>query len=183
MVAQAESPGKKIVSDLLHQAGHQVLFESNSIDQTLWQVRSSYCDLVIIDSALEGSKALKTAGIIDEERLAAVLLLADTDKLPGVRRFHYLIRPVSYNNLIPAVEASLLYWRRELAFREQIRKLEDKLETRKLQEKAKGLLIEKLGLNEAKAHRVIQQEAMNRGITLKEMAIKIIDKPFERGGK
>lgn len=175
IVASASVPEKNFINDSLVRAGHQVVAETNNMSHTFRRTRSLYCDLVIVDSNLDGGKGLKTASIISEDHLAAVLLLVDGDLFPVAKSFHYLIRPLFYNTLIPAVEAALWHWQRELAMQEQIRILEEKLKTRQLLDRAKGILIDKLKLSENEAHHFIQKEAMNTGSTLRQIATEIIN--------
>ncbi len=174
IVASASIPEKNLVVDCLRRAGHQVVAETSDMNHTFRRARSLFCDLVIVDANLDGGKGLKTASIINEDHLAAVLLLVDSEVFPSARSFHYLIRPIYYYTLIPAVEAALLHWQKELALQEQIKKLEDKLETRKILDKAKGILIDRLKITENEAHRFIQKEAMKRGATLRQIAAEII---------
>ncbi|MEN6326417.1 MAG: ANTAR domain-containing protein [Syntrophomonas sp.] len=174
IVASASIPEKNLVVDCLRRAGHQVVAETTDMSHTFRRARSLFCDLVIVDANLDGGKGLKTASIISEDHLAAVLLLADSEVFPSARSFHYLIRPIYYYTLIPAVEAALMHWQKELALQEQIKKLEDKLETRKILDKAKGILIDRLKISENEAHRFIQKEAMKRGATLRQIATEII---------
>lgn len=174
IVADDIQPERKMIVDTLRHAGHLISAETTDMNQTFRRSRSLYCDLVIIDSGLEGGKGLKTATIISEDQLAAVLLLVDREVFPQAH-FHYLIKPINYNNLIPAVEAALMYWRREEELREQIRKLKENLETRKLVDKAKGILMKQMGISESEAHRWIQKEAMNGGKSLSQAAREIIE--------
>ncbi|CFX56114.1 Signal transduction response regulator, antiterminator [Syntrophomonas zehnderi OL-4] len=175
IIASASVPEKKFLNDSLVRAGHHVIAESNNMSHAFRRTRSLDCDLVIVDNNLDGGKGLKTASIISEDHLAAVLLLVDGEMFPATKSFHYLIRPIYYNTLIPAVEAALWHWQRELAMQEQIRTLEEKLKTRKLLDRAKGILIDKLKLSENEAHHFIQREAMNSGSTLRQIATEIIN--------
>ncbi len=176
LVASSAAAERKLIIDILRRAGHTVNAETADIAHTLRRTRSLFPDLVIVDNGLDGARGLKAAEIIAQDQLAAVLVLVDSDIFPQARNYHYLIRPVNHSSLIPAVEAALYYWRRESELREQIRKLEDTLETRKLTDKAKGLLIDKMGMSEHEAHRFIQKEAMKRSITLRQVAVEILEK-------
>lgn len=178
IIADALLNEQKIMMDILRKAGHQVVAVTNDMGHTLRRTRTLYCDLVIVDQNLEGGKGLKTASILGEDHLAAVLLLVDSDVFPQARRFHYLLKPLDYHTLIPAVEAALMYQKRELDLQEQIRELQDKLETQKIVDRAKGKLIDKLGITEAEAHRIIQKSAMNHGLSLKQLAIDILNKEY-----
>jgi response regulator NasT len=174
ILANAVPAEQKMMSEVLKRAGFQVVAETNNMSQTFRRARALFCDLVIVDSALEGGKGWKTASVIEEDQLAAVLILVSRDISLQERRFHYLIKPVFAENLIPAVEAALMYWQRQLDLREKIMKLEDRLETRIILDKAKGTLIDTLGISENEAHRFIQKEAMKRGISLKQVASEVL---------
>lgn len=176
LIAHDSLPERKIIIDVLRKAGYQVAAETTDMAHTLRRIRSLYCDLVIVDSAMDGGKGSKTAEIIHEDQLAAVILLVDNEVSYLARRFHYLIKPVNYDKLIPAVESAIMYWGRENDLRKQIKRLQEQLETRKILDKAKGLLIDSMGLNESEAHHFIQKEAMNRSLTLKQVALEIMEK-------
>lgn len=163
------------MSSILQRAGYQVTAETDSIGQTLRKVRSLYCDLLIIDSGLDGGKGYKLAEIADQDRLAAVLMLMDTDVAYFQQEFAYIIKPIRSENLVPAVKSVLWNWRREEALRRRISQLEDKLETRIIMDKAKGILMDVQGWTEEQAHRYIQKEAMNHGITARQMAALILE--------
>lgn len=176
IVADDIVPERKMIVETLRHAGYQISAETADMNHTFRRTRTLYCDLVIVDSNLEGGKGLKTAAVISEEQLAAVLLLADRDVFPQLHQFHYLMKPLNYDNLIPAVEAALMYRQREMELKEEIRKLKETLQTRKLLDKAKGILIARMDMSEDEAHRWIQKEAMNRGQTLRQVAQAIIGK-------
>jgi len=175
IIADDILPERRMIADTLSRAGHQITAETEGMNHTFRRLRTLYCDLVIVDSGLDGGKGLKTATIISEDQLAAVLLLVDRELYPRMHQFHYLMKPLNYNNLIPAVEAALMYWNREVELREEIRKLKETLQTRKLLDKAKGILIAQMGINEGQAHRWIQIEAMNHGKNLRQVAQEVID--------
>lgn len=181
IVANPSAAERKMIVEFLRKAGHQVVAETSDMGHTFRRARSLFCDLVIVDSDLEGGTGLKTATIVEEDQLAAVLLLVNSDSDPHAKRFHHLIKPLYDYTLIPAVESALLFWRRQNELQAQIRRLEDKLETRKLADKAKGILIDKMNLSENDAHRFIQKEAMQRGATLRQVAAEIIAKLGTKG--
>lgn len=160
---------------MLRRAGYQVVAETDSVSQTLRKIRSLYCDLLIVDSGLEGGKGNKLAEIVDQDLLAGVLLLVDNDVTYLNHESAYVIKPVSSEKLLPAVQSVLWNWHRESILRQRIRQLEDKLETRVIMDKAKGLLMDVNGWSEEQAHRYIQKEAMNRSITARQMSALILE--------
>lgn len=174
IVAHPSAAERKIIVDILRRAGHQVVAETSDMGHTFRRARTLYCDLAVVDSGLEGGTGIKTATIIEEDQLAAVLFLASSDNDQYAKRFHYLVKPIYDYTLVPAVESALLFWKRQNDMMSRIRQLEDKLETRKMVDKAKGILMEKGAMSENDAHRFIQKEAMRRGATLREVAAEIL---------
>ena len=176
IVASAVAAERKLLTDMLRRAGFQVMAETTDIGHTLRRIRSLYCDLIIIDQDLDGAKGSKLADIITQDRLAAVILLSDNEVSRLNRPGHYLIKPISSEKVIPAVEAALWYWKRESELRERIRKLEERLETRIVMDKVKGLLIDINGCSESEAHHFIQKEAMNHSLSLRQAALLIAER-------
>lgn len=180
LIADSTGIQRAQIADALKHAGYQVVAEVGDMGQALRKTRTLMCDLVIIDSALDGGKGIKTAQIIDEDQLAAVLLLVNREVLVNATRLPYLVKPVYDYTLIPAVETALLYWQRYSQLKSEILKLEEKLETRKVVDRAKGMIMTKLHLSEPEAHRFLQKEAMNRGLTLMQVAREAIRRLDEK---
>ena len=176
IVASAVSAERKLIADILRRAGFQVMAETSAASHTLRRIRSLYCDLIIIDKGLDGGKGSKLAEIVTQDQLAAVILLVDNDISHLDRKGHYLIKPVSSEKIIPAVESALWYWKRESELRARIRKLEEKLETRIVIDKVKGLLMDVNGWSESEAHHFIQKEAMNHSLSLRQAALLIAER-------
>lgn len=180
LIADTMGAQRFLIAEALKRAGYQVIAEVGDMGQALRKTRTLMCDLVIVDAALEGGKGLKTASIIDEDRLAAVLLLVNREAQVSNTRLPYLVKPIYDYTLIPAVETALIYWQRYGQLRTEITKLEEKLEARKLIDRAKGLLISRLHMQEPEAHRFLQKEAMNRGLTLPQVAREVINRLEEK---
>ncbi|MGE5455027.1 MAG: ANTAR domain-containing response regulator [Methylocystaceae bacterium] len=174
LIADSVGTQRTQISEALKRAGYQVVAEVADMGQALRKTRSLLCDLVVVDANLEGGKGLKTALIIDEDQLAAVLLLVNREALVNATKLPYLVKPVYDYTLIPAVETAMLYWRKYGQLKTEINRLEEKIETRKVVDRAKGLLVSRLQLNEPDAHRFLQKEAMNRGLTLIQVAREVI---------
>lgn len=176
IVASAVTAERKLIADLLRRAGFQVMAETTDSGHTLRRIRSLYCDLIVIDKDLDGGKGSKLAEIVTQDQLAAVLLLEDKEISRLNHHGHYLIKPVSSEKIIPAVESALWYWKRESELRERIRKLEEKLETRIVMDKVKGLLMDVNGWSESEAHHFVQKEAMNHSLSLRQAALMIAER-------
>ncbi|MEG1160170.1 MAG: ANTAR domain-containing protein, partial [Acidaminococcaceae bacterium] len=137
-------------------------------------------DFVIMDVKMPQMDGLTAAKIIAEESLAPVLLLtaySQTEivaaaKTAGV--LAYLVKPVKEQQLFPAMEIALSRFTEFKALDEELNTLKESLETRKLLERAKGLIMAAHGLTEDEAYRKLQQYSMNRRLTLKALAQAVI---------
>ena len=87
----------------------------------------------------------------------------------------YLVKPFSKNDLVPAIEVARARFSEMTALDAEVRTLEERLETRKVVEKAKGQLMAEQGITEAEAFRWIQRTAMNQRTSMKALAQSIID--------
>jgi len=143
-------------------------------------IRSRQPDLLIIAAELPGMDGLEVARIVHEDKLAPVIVLAAAqtpgllEKAKDARVAALLIKPVEEASLLPAIEISLANYQEIIKLEKQIKELRETLETRKLVERAKGILMETLGLSEAEAFRRIQKQSMNKRLSMRQVAEAII---------
>jgi response regulator NasT len=137
-------------------------------------------DLVILDIQMPELDGLSAAEQIASARLAPVIVLTAFSQRELVERARdagamaYLVKPFSKNDLVPAIEVARARFTEMTALDSEVRTLEDRLETRKVVEKAKGRLMAERGLTEAQAFRWIQQKAMNERTSMKVLAEQIV---------
>ena len=123
---------------------------------------------------------IDAAKIITDEKIAPVLLLTAYSQIDLVNRakeagvFSYLVKPFKEADLLPAIEIAISRWSEFLEIEKQAADLEDKLETRKAVERAKGILIDQFSLKEHEAFRRIQVQSMNTRKSMREIAEAII---------
>ncbi|MEG1727449.1 MAG: response regulator [Acidaminococcaceae bacterium] len=168
------------VKEMLLEAGHDVVAEACNGEEAVALTRSLRPDFVIMDVKMPQMDGLTAAKIIAEESLAPVLLLtaySQTEivaaaKTAGV--LAYLVKPVKEQQLFPAMEIALSRFTEFKALDEELNTLKESLETRKLLERAKGLIMTAHGLTEDEAYRKLQQYSMNRRLTLKALAQAVI---------
>ncbi len=155
--------------------------ESGPVGQDgLRLIRRQVPDLIILDASKKITSSLELSKVLAEDEAAAIVLilselsskLRETANESGV--FNFILKPVSEINLIPAVESSLMNFERLKKLREEKEYLEKTLERRKLVEKAKGVIMKKYDLPEDEAYRKLQKQAMNRCISLKDLAEAVI---------
>jgi len=123
---------------------------------------------------------LDAAKIISEEKIAPVVLLTAYSQEDLIQRakdagvFAYLVKPFREESLMPAIEMAISRYLEMQDLESQVTDLAEKLDTRKIVDRAKGILMDKYGLKEAEAFRRIQQQSMNTRRSMKEIAEAIV---------
>lgn len=180
VIADDESIIRLDLRKMLEEMGHNVVGEAGDGQKALELARTLKPDLVVLDIKMPVMDGLDAAKAIDEEKIAPVMLLTafgqrdliDRAKEAGV--FAYLVKPFKESDLMPAIEVALARYLEMQDLETQIGDLQSKLETRKIVDRAKGILMDKHGLSEAEAFRRIQQQSMNTRKSMKEIADAII---------
>lgn len=179
-LATPAGPLRDKMKETLSRHGAVVLGEANDGLASLRAIHTLQPDVVIIEHQLPVLDGLELAKLCQEERLAAVVLLTTYTQLSAVQKalemwlFEPLIRPVREEVLIAAVVTAHTHYLREAKLTREVWELKEALEKRKLINKAKGKLIEKMGISEDEAHRILQRYAMNHRVSSKEAAMRII---------
>jgi response regulator NasT len=137
-------------------------------------------DIVIMDIKMPDMDGIEAAKILTEERVAPVLLLSAYSQQDLVQRAReagvagYLVKPFRETDLTPAIEVALARFSEFRSLEREVGDLRETLETRKLVEQAKGILMDTQGLNESEAFRKIQKMSMNNRKPMKAVAEAII---------
>lgn len=179
-VASADPSSRQNLKNMLEREGYLVIGEASDGSQALRMIRTLQPGLVILDSELQGISALEVARIIEDDQIAPIVLLAPSwhrnllNQVSDLPIFAYIIKPVQENTLLPAIEAAIANYQRVCRLQEEISKLKETLAARKIIERAKGILMDTMGLTEADAYRRIQRESMDRCIPMKTVAEAII---------
>lgn len=180
LLADPDPEFRRKLKDLLRQHGYLVVAEAEDGRSTLQAAFRSQPDLIIMEGKIPGSKGLEVARLIEENRLAPVVLvtshthreLIEEAKFSSV--YGYLTKPIDDNSLIPTIEMALATFKRLIRIEEENRKLRKKLEEKTLVERAKRLLMEKKGLSEQVAHRYLQKISMDQSCSLARVAQQVI---------
>jgi len=180
VIADDESIIRMDLKEMLTHAGYLVVGEAGDGMSAVHLAREVRPDLVIMDIKMPGLDGVSAAKILTEEQIAPVLLLTaysqreliDAARESGV--VAYLVKPFREAELLPAIEIALARFGEFAQLRHEVEDLRDALETRKLVERAKGLLMDGQGLNEAEAFRRIQQISMNTRRPMREVAAAIL---------
>ncbi|MFD2092310.1 ANTAR domain-containing response regulator [Blastococcus deserti] len=181
LIAEDEALIRLDLKEMLEEEGYTVVAEVGDGQQAVDQAAELRPDLVILDIQMPVLDGLSAAEQIASARIAPVIVLTAFSQRELVERARdagamaYLVKPFSKNDLVPAIEVARARFTEMTALDSEVRTLEERLETRKIVEKAKGLLMAQQGLTEAEAFRWIQRTAMNQRTSMKGLAQSIID--------
>lgn len=181
VIAEDEAIIRLDLKETLEEEGYEVVGETGRGDEAVDLVRDLEPDLAILDVRMPGLDGLSAAREITQHRKSAVLILtaySQRDLIEQARdagALAYLVKPFQRSELIPAVEIALGRHREMQALHDQTLSLEDQLETRKLVDRAKGILMDAHGMAEAQAFDWIQKQAMNTRVKARDVAEQVID--------
>ena len=168
------------LKQMLENLDYDVVAEAGDGGEAVSLARSSHPDVCVLDVKMPTMDGIEVATILTEEGIAPAILLTaygdqelvDRAKEAGV--FGYLVKPFKPSDLPPSIEVARSRFEQNRHLALEVTSLQDKLETRKAIDRAKGLLMASLGINEAEAFRKIQQQSMNLRKSMKEVAEAII---------
>jgi two-component system, response regulator PdtaR len=181
VIAEDEAIIRLDLKELLEEEGYEVVGETGRGDEAIELVRQLQPDLVILDIKMPGLDGLSAARHVAGERLAAVLILtafSQRDLVEGARdagALAYLVKPFQKSDLIPAIEVALARHAELSSLERSVGDLEERLEARKIIDRAKGRLMDDHGLSEQNAWRFLQTEAMNRRVKVRRVAEQVVD--------
>ena len=180
VIAEDEAIIRLDLKETLEEEGYDVVGETGRGDEAVELVRELAPDLAILDIKMPGLDGLAAARAISEARQSAVLILtafSQRDLIEEARdagALAYLVKPFQRSELIPAVEVALGRFREMQALFDQNASLEEQLETRKVVDRAKGLLMDHHQLSESDAFSWIQKRAMQDRRPMRAVAADVI---------
>lgn len=181
VIADNESIIRMDLRELLEDAGHEVVGEAADGLRAVEMTRKLKPDLVIMDIKMPEMDGIAAAKMISNEKLAPVLLLTAYSQKEIVEKakdsgvLAYLVKPVKESNLFPAMEIALSRFKEYLGIEQELNDLRNSLETRKILDRAKGILMDAYSLSEQEAFRRIQQYSMAKRKSIREVAESIIE--------
>lgn len=180
VVAEDEAIIRLDLTEILEEEGYNVVGQTGRGDDAIDLVRSLKPDLAILDIKMPGMDGLTAARTIAGERLSAVLILtafSQHDLVEQAREagaLAYLVKPFQKSDLIPAIEMALGRFEQIVALENENADLAERLEARKLIDRAKGRLMDEHGLTESASWRFLQKTAMDRRRKINEIAHDVI---------
>lgn len=181
VVAEDESLIRIDIVETLTDNGFRVIGEAADGEKAVELARELRPDLVVMDVKMPLLDGISAAEILTAEKIAPVVLLTAFSQRELVERateagaLAYVVKPFGPNDLIPAIEIALSRSAQLQALEDEVLDLADRLETRKLLDRAKGILNDTMGLTEPEAFRWIQKASMDRRLTMREVAQTVVD--------
>jgi AmiR/NasT family two-component response regulator len=181
LVAEDEALIRLDLVEMLREEGYEVAGEAADGEQAVALATELRPDLVILDVKMPKMDGIEAASSIVGERIAPVVILTAFSQRDLVERARdagamaYLVKPFAKRDLVPAIELAVSRFAELQALEGEVAGLTERLETRKVIERAKGLLMTKQGLGEPEAFRWIQRAAMDRRTTMKAVAEAIVE--------
>ncbi len=180
VIAEDEAIIRLDLKESLEEEGYEVVGEAGRGDKAIELVRELRPDLAILDIKMPGVDGLTAARTIAAERICAVLMLTAFSQREIIEEARdagalaYLVKPFQKNDLIPAIEVAIGRFRELQALDGEVDALGEQLESRKLVDRAKGLLMDELGYKEQDAFTFIQRTAMSERCRMRDVADRII---------
>ncbi|WP_413454552.1 ANTAR domain-containing response regulator [Glutamicibacter sp. FR1] len=181
VVAEDETLIRLDIVEILRSEGYDVVAEADNGQAALEKARELKPDLVLMDVKMPVMDGITAAEAIVKERIAPVVLLTAFSQRELVERAReagamaYVVKPFTPADLTPAIEIAISRNDELRALEEEVSNLAEQFETRKLVDRAKSLLITKMGLTEPEAFRWIQKTSMDRRLSMRQVAETVVD--------
>jgi len=179
LVAEDETLIRMDLVEMLREAGYDVVGAASDGSEAVSLAETLKPDLTILDvkmPVLDGiSAAEKIIAISPVLMLTAFSQKDLVERARDAGAMAYVVKPFTINDLLPAIEISISRHKQMKSLESEVADLHDRLETRKVIDRAKGILMKALNLSEPEAFSWIQRAAMDRRITMKEVSEAVIN--------
>jgi two-component system, response regulator PdtaR len=181
VIAEDEALIRMDLAEMLQEEGYEVVGQAGDGESAVKLAAEHRPDLVILDVKMPVLDGISAAERIGAEKIAPVLMLTAFSQRELVERARdagamaYLVKPFSKADLVPAIEMATSRYEELRALENEVADLAARFETRKLVDRAKGLLQAQLGMTEPEAFRWIQKTSMDRRLTMREVAQAVVD--------
>ena len=186
VVAEDESLIRIDIVEILRDNGFEVVGEAADGEKAVALAEELRPDLVVMDVKMPLLDGISAAEIITKKKIAPVVLLTAFSQRELVERaaeagaLAYVVKPFTPSDLIPAIDIALTRYQQISALEDEITDLAERLETRKILDRAKGILNDTMGLTEPEAFRWIQKASMDRRLSMREVAETVIGQLAEK---
>lgn len=181
LVAEDEALIRMDLAEMLTEAGHEVVGQASDGEQAVALARELRPDLVVMDVKMPGMDGISAAEVLGREGVAPVVMLTAFSDSTLVERARdagvmaYVVKPFTAGDVLPAIQIARPRWQEFQALQAEVADLEERFETRKRLDRAKGLLMQQSKITEAQAFRWIQKAAMDRRLSMRQVADAVIE--------
>jgi len=180
LIAEDEPIVRMDIKEILEGQDYEVVGEASDGQVAVELARKLKPDVIIMDIRMPNLDGIEAAKILTQEEIAPIIFLTAysdkelVEKAKEVGVISYIVKPFKESDLFPAIEMAIARFKEFQLLRKEVEDLKDALETRKLVDRAKGLLMDREGLKEHEAFRLIQKASMDKRKPMKEIAQAII---------
>lgn len=187
VIAEDEAIIRLDLKEILEEEGYEVVGAASRGEEAIDLIRNLRPDLAILDIKMPGKDGIEVASELSQENICPVVILTAFSQRSFVEQARdagvlaYLVKPFQASDLVPAIELARARFQERVALEEEVSNLSDKveratrqLETRKLLDRAKGILMDRDSLSEPEAFEFIQKTAMDTRSTMAEVAQRVI---------
>lgn len=187
LVAEDESLIRLDIVETLTEAGYEVVADVGDGEQALEMATQHEPDLAILDVKMPKMDGISVAAKLQEMSIPVVMLTSFSDaelvkSATEAGAMAYVVKPFSASDLLPAIQIALSRGQELIDLEAEIADLSERLETRKLLDRAKGILQVKMKLSEPEAYRWMQKASMDRRLTIAQVAETVIKQLAEDEG-
>ena len=179
LIAEDETLIRMDLAEMLRENGYEVIGEATNGEEAITLANELKPDLAILDVKMPKLDGITAAETI--VKISPVLMLTAFSQKDLVERaldagvMAYVVKPFTIDDLIPAIEIATTRHTQMIALQDEVADLTERLETRKLVDRAKGILMQAMKLSEPDAFKWIQRTAMDKRVSMKQVAEAVID--------
>lgn len=179
LIAEDEALIRMDLREMLEEEGHEVVAEARDGAQAVELVRSLRPDVVFMDINMPGVGGIEAASVIGDERLAPVVMVTAFSQATYVEQaveagaMAYVVKPFARADIFPAMQVAVSRFSESSALADEVADLTERLETRKVVDRAKGVLMSR-GMSEPDAFARLQKLAMDKRRPLREIAEAVL---------
>jgi AmiR/NasT family two-component response regulator len=179
VIAEDEALIRMDLREMLEEEGHQVVGEARDGREAVEMARALQPDLIFMDINMPEMNGIEAASVISAESLAPVVMVTAFSQASYVAEaadagaLAYIVKPFARKDIVPAVQVAVSRFAETRALAEEVADLTERLETRKVVDRAKGILMAR-GMSEPDAFGRLQRLAMDRRKTLRQVAEAVV---------